>query len=77
MHLTCKVPQYFRAFLLASNFPNSKPNSYPYAEAWQTVEIGISVEMVTPRIRSDGDERGMLVYGYPRQGTRGGVSSDQ
>lgn len=28
------------------------------------VEIGMPVEMVTRRIRSDGDERGMLVYGY-------------
>jgi hypothetical protein len=30
----------------------------------QTVEIGTPVEMVTRRLRSDGDERGMLVYGY-------------
>lgn len=30
----------------------------------QAVEIGAPVEMVTRRIRSDGDERGMLVYGY-------------
>ncbi len=30
----------------------------------QPVEIGMPVEMVTRRIRSDGDERGMLVYGY-------------
>lgn len=28
------------------------------------VQIGMPVEMVTRRIRSDGDERGMLVYGY-------------
>jgi len=28
------------------------------------VDIGTPVEMVTRRIRSDGDERGMLVYGY-------------
>jgi uncharacterized OB-fold protein len=28
------------------------------------VEIGMPVEMVTRRIRSDGDERGVLVYGY-------------
>lgn len=28
------------------------------------VEIGMPVEMVTRRIRSDGDDRGMLVYGY-------------
>lgn len=28
------------------------------------VSIGMPVEMVTRRIRSDGDERGMLVYGY-------------
>ena len=28
------------------------------------VEIGMPVEMVTRRLRSDGDERGMIVYGY-------------
>src|SRR5512136_1321766 len=27
-------------------------------------EIGLPVEMVTRRLRSDGDERGMLIYGY-------------
>jgi uncharacterized OB-fold protein len=30
----------------------------------QPIEIGMPVEMVTRRIREDGDERGMLVYGY-------------
>ena len=30
----------------------------------QQVEIGMPVEMVTRKIRQDGDERGMLVYGY-------------
>jgi uncharacterized OB-fold protein len=30
----------------------------------QSVEIGMPVEMVTRKIRQDGDERGMLVYGY-------------
>jgi len=30
----------------------------------QPVEIGMPVEMVTRRLRSDGDERGMIVYGY-------------
>ncbi len=30
----------------------------------QAVEIGTPVEMVTRRLRTDGDERGMLVYGY-------------
>ncbi len=30
----------------------------------QLVEIGMPVEMVTRKIRQDGDERGMLVYGY-------------
>jgi uncharacterized OB-fold protein len=30
----------------------------------QPVEIGMPVEMVTRKIREDGDERGMLVYGY-------------
>lgn len=28
------------------------------------VEIGTPVEMVTRRLRQDGDERGMIVYGY-------------
>jgi hypothetical protein len=28
------------------------------------VKIGMPVEMVTRKIRNDGDERGMLVYGY-------------
>ncbi len=38
----------------------------------QPPEIGLPVEMVTRRLRSDGDERGMLIYGYkfrPRLGT--------
>jgi len=30
----------------------------------QAVEIGMPVEMVTRRIREDGDEKGMLIYGY-------------
>jgi hypothetical protein len=30
----------------------------------QSVEIGMPVEMVTRKIRSDGDNRGMIVYGY-------------
>jgi uncharacterized OB-fold protein len=30
----------------------------------QPVEIGTPVEMVTRRLRTDGDERGMIVYGY-------------
>jgi uncharacterized OB-fold protein len=30
----------------------------------EPVAIGTPVEMVTRRLRSDGDERGMLVYGY-------------
>jgi hypothetical protein len=30
----------------------------------RTVEIGMLVEMVNRCIRSDGDGRGMLVYGY-------------
>jgi hypothetical protein len=30
----------------------------------QDVQIGMPVEMVTRRLRSDGDERGLLVYGY-------------
>jgi hypothetical protein len=28
------------------------------------LQIGMPVEMVTRKLRSDGDERGMLVYGY-------------
>ena len=28
------------------------------------VEIGMPVEMVTRRLRQDGDERGILIYGY-------------
>ena len=28
------------------------------------VEIGMPVEMVTRRLRQDGDERGIIVYGY-------------
>jgi len=30
----------------------------------QPVEIGAPVEMVTRRLRQDGDERGIIVYGY-------------
>ena len=30
----------------------------------QKVEIGMPVEMITRKLRSDGDERGLLVYGY-------------
>ncbi len=30
----------------------------------QSVKIGMPVEMVTRKIRNDGDERGMIVYGY-------------
>jgi uncharacterized OB-fold protein len=30
----------------------------------QPAQIGMPVEMVTRKIRQDGDERGMLVYGY-------------
>lgn len=32
-----------------------------------SVEIGMPVEMVARRMRSDGDERGTLVYGYKFQ----------
>jgi hypothetical protein len=52
-----------------------KPNKVWFSESSKTcptpraldpgekkVEIGMPVEMVTRRIRSDGDERGMLVY---------------
>ncbi|MEN6298439.1 MAG: OB-fold domain-containing protein, partial [Anaerolineaceae bacterium] len=28
------------------------------------VEIGMPVEMVTRRLRQDGDERGVVLYGY-------------
>lgn len=30
----------------------------------QPVQIGMPVEMVTRRMRDDGDERGMIIYGY-------------
>ena len=30
----------------------------------QPVKIGTPVEMVTRKLRNDGDERGMIVYGY-------------
>lgn len=30
----------------------------------RNVQIGAPVEMVTRKLRNDGDERGMLVYGY-------------
>ena len=30
----------------------------------QPVEIGMPVEMVTRKLRTEGDERGLLVYGY-------------
>ena len=30
----------------------------------EPVEIGMPVEMVTRKLRSDGDERGVIVYGY-------------
>ncbi len=30
----------------------------------QAVQIGAPVEMVTRRLRQDGDERGVIVYGY-------------
>jgi uncharacterized OB-fold protein len=30
----------------------------------EEVQIGMPVEMVTRRLRSDGDERGILIYGY-------------
>jgi len=30
----------------------------------EPVEIGMPVEMVTRRLRQDGDERGILIYGY-------------
>ncbi|OGO25066.1 MAG: transcriptional regulator [Chloroflexi bacterium RBG_16_51_16] len=30
----------------------------------QPTEIGMPVEMVTRKMRDDGDERGMIVYGY-------------
>lgn len=30
----------------------------------ETVHIGMPVEMVTRKLRDDGDERGMIIYGY-------------
>jgi hypothetical protein len=38
----------------------------------QPVKIGMPVEMVTRRIKEDGDERGMLVYGYKFRPVMGG-----
>ena len=40
----------------------------------QPVEIGTPVEMVTRRLRSDGDERGMIVYGYKFRPVLAGVN---
>ncbi len=39
----------------------------------QGVQIGMPVEMVTRRIRQDGDERGLLVYGYKFRPALAGV----
>ena len=36
------------------------------------VKIGMPVEMVTRRLRNDGDERGMIVYGYKFRPVLGG-----
>jgi uncharacterized OB-fold protein len=30
----------------------------------QPIQIGMPVEMVTRKMRNDGDERGVIVYGY-------------
>jgi uncharacterized OB-fold protein len=38
-----------------------------------SVEIGMPVEMVTRKMRDDGDERGMLVYGYKFRPSVGGT----
>jgi hypothetical protein len=43
-------------------FEFSLVNSFDSGE--QDVEIGTPVEMVTRRLRIEGDERGVLVYGY-------------
>ena len=32
--------------------------------AWKLPKIGDRVEMVTRKLRDDGDERGMIIYGY-------------
>lgn len=39
------------------------------------IEIGTPVEMVTRRLRSDGDERGLLVYGYKFRPVMQGANS--
>jgi len=39
----------------------------------QPVEIGMPVEMVTRKMRNDGDERGMIVYGYKFRKRVGGT----
>jgi uncharacterized OB-fold protein len=36
----------------------------------QPIEIGMPVEMVTRKMRNDGDERGIIVYGYKFRPTR-------
>jgi uncharacterized OB-fold protein len=46
----------------------------------ESIEIGTPVEMVTRRLRSDGDERGMLVYGYkfrPRMKSKLDIQNEQ
>jgi len=39
---------------------SQQPNSLGY----QSVQIGMPVEMVTRKIRSGADNKGMLIYGY-------------
>jgi len=39
------------------------------------VKTGMPVEMVTRKIHNDGDERGMLVYGYAQHPLRSEVQA--
>ena len=36
----------------------------PKSPGYQSVQIGMPVEMVTRKIRSGADNKGMLIYGY-------------
>lgn len=43
----------------------------------EPVRIGMPVEMVTRKLRSDGDERGIIVYGYKFRPLLGKASEEQ
>jgi len=58
------------SFTTVFDAPAGYEENAPYMVALMTdlgdlpVAIGTPVEMVTRRLKSDGDERGMVVYGY-------------